>query len=80
MAQAKAGAGSASKKGGAVTPSELRTCLHAPSPAPESWRAFIRMLERKGRARVAVASTLRHEGLEVGHFEGEFVALGTSGN
>src|SRR5690606_7398195 len=25
---------------------------HAPSPAPEAWRAFTRMLDRKGRARI----------------------------
>ena len=50
----------------------------ASSPAAAQWQAFTRMLERKGRARISVASTLLCEGQEVGHFEGEFVALGTA--
>lgn len=45
------------------------------SPAADKWAAFTRMLERKGRARVSVSSTLLHEGQAVGRFEGEFVAL-----
>ncbi|MBL0726276.1 YiiD C-terminal domain-containing protein [Piscinibacter sp. HJYY11] len=52
---------------------------HALSPDAERWRAFTRMLERKGRARISVSSTLLYEGQEVGRFEGEFVALGTTG-
>lgn len=52
---------------------------HAISPAAEAWKAFTRMLERKGRARIAVSSTLLCQGQEVGRFEGEFVALGTTG-
>ena len=52
---------------------------HAPSPAPEAWQAFTRMLERKGRARITVSSTLWYDGAQAGHFEGEFVALGTTG-
>ena len=52
---------------------------HASSPALEQWKAFTRMLERKGRARISVSSTLLYEGQEVGRFEGEFVALGTTG-
>jgi thioesterase domain-containing protein len=52
---------------------------HASSPAPEQWAAFTRMLERKGRARISVSSILLCVGQEVGHFEGEFVALGTTG-
>ena len=51
---------------------------HAPSPGPVQWLAFTRMLDRKGRARIAVASTLQYAGQEVGRFEGEFVALGSS--
>lgn len=51
----------------------------AESPPTEQWGAFRRMLERKGRARISVSSTLLFEGQEVGHFEGEFVALGTAG-
>lgn len=51
----------------------------AESPSPEHWGAFTRMLERKGRARISVSSTLAFEGQEVGHFEGEFVALRITG-
>jgi thioesterase domain-containing protein len=50
----------------------------AQAPGPEAWQAFTRMLERKGRARITVRSTLWHEGHEAGRFEGEFVALGTA--
>lgn len=52
---------------------------HAQAPATEPWKAFTRMLGRKGRARIAVSSALRCLGQEVGHFEGEFVALGAAG-
>lgn len=52
---------------------------HACSPGLERWEAFTRMLGRKGRARISVSSSLLYEGQEVGHFEGEFVALGTAG-
>lgn len=50
----------------------------ASSPSEAQWKAFTRMLERKGRARISVSSTLVYEGQDVGHFEGEFVALGTA--
>lgn len=50
----------------------------AQAPGPEAWTAFTRMLERKGRARITVQSTLWYEGHEAGRFEGEFVALGTA--
>ena len=46
------------------------------TPAPETWKAFMNTLERKGRARIAVGSTLFCQGQEVGRFTGEFVALG----
>jgi thioesterase domain-containing protein len=52
---------------------------HATSPGEEQWKAFTRMLERKGRARISVSSVLLCEGQEVGRFEGEFVALGATG-
>lgn len=42
---------------------------------PERWPQFIRMLERKGRARAAVGAVLQADGVEVGRFTGEFVAL-----
>ena len=39
------------------------------------WSRFVRMLERKGRARIAVTSVLEYEGQQVGRLTGEFVAL-----
>lgn len=42
---------------------------------PAEWQKFLRMLERKGIARVSVASALDYAGEAVGEFEGEFVAL-----
>lgn len=52
---------------------------HARAPEAAQWQAFTRMLERKGLGRIAVSSVLTYEGDEVGRFEGEFVALGSSG-
>ncbi len=49
------------------------------APIPEAWKAFTRTLERRGRSRIAISSTLWYEGHAVGHFEGEFVALGATG-
>lgn len=46
---------------------------------PGKWPLFLRMLERKGRARVAVASVLLYEGQAAGTFEGEFVAFTSDG-
>ena len=43
---------------------------------PEDWPRFLRMLRRKGRARIAVQASLQIEGATAGRFEGEFVALG----
>lgn len=43
--------------------------------APDAWESFLRMLKRKGRARIAVSCVLEHAGQAAGHFEGEFVAL-----
>ncbi len=40
------------------------------------WSRFIRMLSRKGRARIGVASVLEYHGRVAGRFSGEFVALG----
>ncbi|MEN3292177.1 MAG: hypothetical protein V7642_1430 [Burkholderiales bacterium] len=45
---------------------------------PEAWPLFMRMLARKGVARIMVSATLEHAGKSVGHLEGEFVALGRS--
>jgi thioesterase domain-containing protein len=44
--------------------------------APEEWPRFIRMLTRRGRARIAVNSLLEYGGERVGQFNGEFVAFG----
>lgn len=43
---------------------------------PQAWQSFVRMLARKGVARIAVSATLEYGGNLVGRFEGEFVALG----
>lgn len=47
----------------------------ADMPEEPAWASFTRTLERKGRARVTVASVLEHDGRPVGRFEGAFVAL-----
>lgn len=39
------------------------------------WDFFLRMLKRKGKARIAVTSMLRYDNKEVGRLDGEFVAL-----
>lgn len=56
-----------------------RFTAHAQAPAAGPWQAFTRMLVRKGRARISISSTLRYEGQDAGHFDGEFVALGAAG-
>ena len=43
---------------------------------PEAWPQFVRMLARKGRARMAVTAVLEADGQVVGRLTGEFVALG----
>jgi len=42
---------------------------------PAEWPRFLRLLARRGRARISVASTLAFAGEEVGDFIGDFVAL-----
>jgi thioesterase domain-containing protein len=42
---------------------------------PAEWQQFLRMLSRKGRARIAVTSILEVEGKQAGRLRGEFVAL-----
>lgn len=44
--------------------------------SPASWGPFLKLLERRGKARIAVAATLEYDGAIVGRFEGDFVALG----
>jgi len=41
----------------------------------EQWQPFLRMLARKGRARLSVSAQLEFEGAIVGRFSGDFVAL-----
>lgn len=43
---------------------------------PADWGHFLRMLRRKGKARIAVNSVLSCKGEIVGRLQGEFVALG----
>lgn len=43
---------------------------------PTAWEPFVRMLKRKGRARITVACILEFDGQAAGRFAGEFVALG----
>ena len=50
----------------------------ATSPSAEDWHHFMRMLRRKGRARITVSSNIFHAAQEAGKFEGEFVALDSS--
>lgn len=44
---------------------------------PEQWPLFLRMLSRKGKARISVVSVLEYSNQTVGRFTGEFVALGS---
>jgi thioesterase domain-containing protein len=44
----------------------------------QEWAQFLRMLERKGKARVTVVSELHFAGQVAGRLEGEFVALGAA--
>jgi hypothetical protein len=43
-----------------------------------AWPRFLLMLQRRGRARVAVSCVLESEGLDCGSFEGTFVAIDTN--
>jgi thioesterase domain-containing protein len=43
--------------------------------AEQHWGRFVGTLERRGRARITVLARLEHAGEDVGHFDGEFVAL-----
>ncbi len=46
---------------------------------PQAWQPFMRLLARRGKARISVASALVFDGKAAGHFEGEFVALSNEG-
>jgi len=45
---------------------------------PGAWDSFMRMLTRKGRARIGVSSVLEYEGQVAGRLVGEFVAMSSS--
>ena len=42
---------------------------------PGRWGEFLKVLERRGRARIGVSCALECDGVEAGRFEGDFVAL-----
>jgi len=42
---------------------------------PAEWPQFVRLLARRARARITVASTLDYAGDTAGHFSGDFVAF-----
>ena len=44
--------------------------------AGANWDAFVKMLSRKGRARISIGAVLEFEGRETGRLTGDFVALG----
>jgi thioesterase domain-containing protein len=44
------------------------------------WERFVQLLERRGRARIEVASVLECDGETAGRMHGEFVALAGHGN
>jgi thioesterase domain-containing protein len=47
----------------------------AESPSSDKWRSFISTLQRRGRARISVQSSLWISGQQAAQFDGEFVAL-----
>lgn len=47
-------------------------------PGPGDWVRFLRMFERKGKARIELSSVLGHADRIVGRMSGEFVALGAT--
>jgi thioesterase domain-containing protein len=42
---------------------------------PVDWDRFIKILKRRGRARISVAATLRFDDQTVGRFTGDYVAI-----
>jgi thioesterase domain-containing protein len=45
---------------------------------PDDWQRFMRMLQRHGRARINISSTIDCEGVCAARFEGDFIAAGVS--
>jgi thioesterase domain-containing protein len=42
---------------------------------PVDWPRFVRLLARRGKARISIASTLDYAGEQAGQFSGDFVAF-----
>ncbi|HIG76218.1 MAG TPA: DUF4442 domain-containing protein [Bacteroidetes bacterium] len=47
------------------------------APDARNWERFVSTLERRGRARLPLYTTLLCDGEETAHFEGDYVALST---
>ncbi len=41
----------------------------------DAWPAFVKLLQRRGRARIAIGAVMEADGVEAGRLHGEFVAL-----
>ncbi len=48
---------------------------HSSLANPIDWDKFTQTLQRRGRARITILSVLKYQGQDVGHFEGQFVAI-----
>ena len=48
----------------------------ASSPSDREWDGFLKMLTRRGLARITVGAELEHQGKIAGRLSGEFVAFG----
>lgn len=57
------------------TPIAGDVIARAALPDEATWSRFLRMLQRRGRARIEVVAILEYEGNVAGRFTGEFVAL-----
>lgn len=49
-------------------------------PEPEAWDRFVRILERKGMARIALEVTVEVDGEPAGHLEGAYVVVEEDGD
>lgn len=50
-------------------------CAVSRLPDPAAWGPFLKMMERRGKARISVAATVASGGGNAGEFTGEFVAI-----
>jgi thioesterase domain-containing protein len=50
-------------------------CARAALAQPDDWPRFVRLLARRGKARISVVSALDYAGEQVGQFSGDFVAF-----